>query len=330
MGRAGCFLTAGAVILSAALLTAERVQTWAVGPVVLSPGESGSFDSIAVKDPSIVYHGNAWHLFYTARNRTEYTLGYVSSAQLEGLAKAPRRLLGELHAANSKYAAAPQVFYFRPHRKWYLIYQTTDSNYLPVYSTTNRIEDAESWTPAKPLVNKTDKGKWIDFWIICDETTAYLFFTRDQRDVMVMTTSLHDFPSGFANMQTALTRVHEAAHVYSVPGTKPGYIMLFEQQEGQLRRFGLAHARSLAGPWAVTQEDFASGRNLTYAAGQARWTDEVSHGELLRSGYDERLEVPANRRRFLIQGLPRDQHTGDYPLLPWRLGLITASAGTKP
>jgi hypothetical protein len=308
------------------------LRTWTVGPVLFEAGAGGGFDSVAVKDPSIVRYEGRWHLFYTARDRANYTLGYAGAARLEDLAHAPRNQLRQLHAARTSYAAAPEVFYFRPHKKWYLIYQTTDSNYLPVYSTTKRIEDPTSWTPAKPLVEKTEKAKWIDFWVICDERTAYLFFTRDHERVMAMTTKIEDFPNGFAEMRTAFGPVHEAAHVYSVRGSRPGYVMLFEQvmpdeqNGGESRYFGMARAARLAGPWTVSEERFASGAQLAYSAGQAHWTDEVSHGELLRSGWDERLEAPAERWEFLVQGLTRKQHHGEYPLLPWRLGLITAKA----
>ena len=48
------------------------------------------------------------------------------------------------------YHGAPQVFYFTPHRKWYLIYQLEDSSrnipFGPCYSTTNDINDPTSWS----------------------------------------------------------------------------------------------------------------------------------------------------------------------------------------
>jgi endo-1,4-beta-xylanase len=61
---------------------------------------------------------------------------------------------------------------------------------------------------------------------------------------------------------------------------------------------------------------------LKYDSSTRAWTDEVSHGELLRAGYDERLEVTAHPVQFLIQGLEAAQHQGEYPSLPWRLGLL--------
>ena len=324
--------TLAVLAIGVALAIAPPLR-WIVGPVILEPGPEGSFDSVAVKDPSIVRYDGRWHLFYTARDPENYTLGYASAESLETVGQAKRYPLRQLRSGNSPYAAAPQVFYFRPQRKWYLVFQTTGANYQPVYSTSSDVSQPASWTPPLPLLPKTDDAKWIDFWIICDEKKAYLFFTRNHRDVVVMSTRLADFPQGFGDAKTVLSPVHEAVHVYALPGAKPGYVMLFEQQEGDLRHFGLASAPALGGPWTVTNPRFASPEQLEYRGGkgqgskpQRHWTDEVSHGEFLRAGYDERLIIPADNWEFLIQGLPRERHQGAYPLLPWSVGIIRSEA----
>ncbi len=316
-------LTAGILASLAAIIAAEIQLRWIVGPALLHPGRPGTFDEVSVKDPSIVRHEGRWHLFYTARDQTDYTLGYVSAGKLEDLSRSTRHQLLNLHASASKYAAAPQVFYFRPQKRWYLIFQTTDSTYLPVYSTSEDIDNPAAWSSPKPLVDKQDAAKWIDFWVICDSERAYLFFTRSHQDVAVMSTRLEDFPNGFGAMRTVFKPVHEAVHVYAVKGKDPLYVMLYEQNEGDRRRFGLARASALTGPWTKVTDRFASGEQLSYRPGQSRWTGEVSHGELLRSGWDERLEVASDRWDFLVQGMAAAEHKGEYPLLPWRLGLIS-------
>ena len=59
------------------------------------------------------------------------------------------------------------------------------------------------------------------------------------------------------------------------------------------------------------------------AAGAFRWTDVISHGELLRSGYDEKLEVDPADLRFLFQGvLDKDRQDKSYGEIPWKLGLL--------
>ncbi len=307
----------GALLILLAFATAAEPGAWTVGPPLFEPGPPGSFDETAVKDPSIVFAEGQWRLFYTARGNDRYTLGYAAAPSLPELAKARRYQLSQT------YAAAPQVFYFRPQKKWYLIYQTTDRNYQPVYSTTATIDRPESWSPPRPIVDHTEKEKWIDFWVICDAGKAYLFFTRAHKEVVVMTTAIGDFPAGFRDPHVVLSPLIEATHVYRVQGATEQYEMLYELADGPLRKFGLATASSLAGPWRKESTEYAAGKQLTSAPGTGHWTDEVSHGELLRSGYDERLEVPAHPVRLLIQGMRAERHKGDYPSLPWRLGLIT-------
>jgi len=303
-----------------ALFAATAFGQWNVGPVLFQPGPSGTFDETAVKDPSIVYAEGKWRLFYTARGRNEYTLGYAAAPTLKGLAKTQRFQLRQLRGVKQNYAAAPQVFFFRPQKKWYLIYQTTDANYQPVFSTTATIDDPNSWTPPKTLTEHTEAAKWIDFWVICDASNAYLFFTRSQKEVVAMQTSLAEFPSGWKDPRVVYAPVHEATHVYRV-GKR--YEMLVELIDGPLRKYALTTAPAPAGPWTLASEEFASGRQLRDAPGAVHWTDEVSHGELLRRGNDERMEVDAKSVSFLIQGMRKEQHQGEYPSLPWSLGIIS-------
>ena len=299
-------------ILAVTLLAASIGPAWRFVMPVLDPGKSGDFDETAVKDPSIVFYGGRWHLFYTARGNQKYSLGYVSAPKLGELNAAPRHSLARLSGGASTFAA-PQVFYFRPARQWYLIYQTTASNYQPVFSHTATIDQPDSWSAPEPLAAKQEKDKWIDFWVICDDRLAWLFYTRNQREVYAMTTTLNDFPHGFGNPRKVFAGVHEAVHIYR---DRTAYAMLFETSgEGGWRHYGLAQSAQLAGPWTLTSSEFASQIDNG-------WSRDVSHGELIRSGYDEKLEANLKKAQFLIQGMPPAEHKGDYPSLPWRLGLI--------
>jgi hypothetical protein len=56
-----------------------------------------------------------------------------------------------------------------------------------------------------------------------------------------------------------------------------------------------------------------------------RWTDCISHGELVRAGYDQHLEVDPANMRFVFQGvLDRERRGLNYAQIPWRLGLLEA------
>ena len=297
---------------------------WRAEDPVFRPGPTGSFDEVAVKDPSVVFFEDKWHMFYTARGQNLYTMGYVSAKSLEDLGHAPRRQLKQIRGNGEAYGCAPQVFYFCPHKRWYLICQTRDSNYQPVYSTTPTIDRPDSWSKPLPLVAKDDETKWIDFWVICDESTAYLFYTRGHRDVYAMTTDLADFPNGFANPRRVFGPVHEAVHVYKAKGLDR-YHMFYETRvpgAEDLRHWGLAVAEHPLGPWRKVTDEFATGKQLVYPAGTQKWTEEVSHGEVIRTGYDERLEYDPKAPMLLIQGLRKSEHRGEYPDLPWRLGVI--------
>lgn len=295
---------------------------WTVGAPLLLPGEQGSFDEVAVKDPSIVYHDGMWHLFYTARGREEYSIGYVSAEKLEGLQTSRRSQLANLGGTKDRYAAAPQVFFFEPQGTWYLIYQTRDENYQPVYSTTRTIDKPGSWSEPSPLAEKHDRAKWIDFWVICDDTTAYLFFTRGHRDVYVMTTRIRDFPRGFGNVRKTFSPVHEAVHIYKGKGRGEFHMFYETRTADGVRGYGLATARHLLGPWSRVTDDFATGDRLRYQDHSEKWTEEVSHGEMIRSAYNQKMEYDPSNPRFLIQGLLSIEHTGTYPDLPWKLGII--------
>lgn len=302
----------------------EQPLRWRVGPPILLPGPEGSFDNVAVKDPSVVFFGGKWHVFYTARGDRQYVTGYVSAPRLEEIGRAPRHELKPVRGETSRYGCAPQVFYFEPQETWYLIFQTRDAHYQPAYSTTTTIDKPESWSEPAPLVAKNELAKWIDFWVICDRTTAYLFFTRSHRDVCVMTTSIERFPHGLGNMRRVFGPVHEAVHVYKVEGGSR-YHMLYETRvpgSEKLRRYGLATADRLLGPWERVTDDFATGDQLVYPPATDKWTEEVSHGELIRAGYDQTLQYDPGHTTLLIQGLRIAEHQGPYPELPWKLGLI--------
>ena len=277
---------------------------------VLSAGPNGTFDEIAVKDPSVVYYEGAWHVFYTARgNAAACSTGYVSAPTMAGLRSAPRHELAAIKGkatGKGRYGCAPQVFFFRPHAKWYLIFQSTDSNYQPAYSSTATIAQPDSWAAPEPLIRKDSTLKWIDFWVIADSQSAHLFYTESQHTVMVRTTPLSDFPRGWGAARPAFTPVSEAAHIYKVKG-EAAYHMVYELHDppgSGVRSFGLATARNLTGPWTSATTRFATGTELSYH-GPRQWTDMVSHGEGLRSGSDELLEYDPTGASWLIQGTPR-------------------------
>ena len=107
-------------------------------------------------------------------------------------------------------------------------------------------------------------------------------------------TPLGEFPRGWSPPRIALEAdVFEASHTYRLQG-RGQYLTLIEAQNGHGWRYYKAYlADRLDGEWRPLAADkdraFASLANVEHPAIQ--WTDSISHGELLRSGYDQRLEV---------------------------------------
>jgi len=315
------WLLACILAVSTVAMAAGTVENkWEISAPVLSQGPEGSFDQVAVKDPSIVFFEGKWHLFYTARSKNEYTTGYVSAERLTGLQSAPRHQLKVIRG-RGRYGCAPQVLYYQPQRKWYLIFQNRDSNYQPMFSTTAAISKPETWSEAKPLIRKDNESKWIDFWVICDEKKAYLFYTQ-AGGVIVRSTGIEKFPGGWGKGKEVMRGIHEAVHIYKVKARNE-FHMVYELRKGHVRLFGLAAAKDLEGPWKKVTDEYATGGQLTPAAGVKTWTQMVSHGELLRSGHNERMEYDPKDCRWLIQGILKKDSKVSYPSLPWKLGIMS-------
>ncbi len=312
--------------LSAELLT--KNFHWIVSQPLIEPVERKDDLCYSVKDPSIVFYEGRWHLFCTIRSQKRtHQIEYMSFTDWNFANFSERHIL-KMH---NGYCCAPQVFYFTPHKKWYLICQASDKSwqpeYQPAYSTTTDITDPNSWTPLTPLGAKQADGKTgLDFWIICDEKKAHLFFTTLDGRMWREETSIDKFPAGWSEPSLAISGdIFEASHTYKLKGLDK-YITLVEAQDGYGWRYYKAYiANRLDGKWiplADTKEKtFASMVNTQHI--EPSWTDCISHGELLRAGYDESLEVDPANLQFLFQGVRDKEREGkSYGEIPWRLGLL--------
>jgi hypothetical protein len=305
---------------------------WNVSGPLIGPASRPSDPCCAIKDPSVVYHNGRWHVFCTIRSRTRtHAIECLSFADWKDADKAPRHVLT---AISEGYFCAPQVFWLAPHKKWYMLYQASDASREPAYgpalSTSTDIADPASWSKPNWLaVRKPEDAKaWLDFWIICDESHAYLFFTSLDGKMWRMATKLADFPGGWGDAKIALQAdVFEASHTYSLKGLGK-YLTLIEAEDKVAvgRRYYKAYvADRLDGEWrplaATREKPFAGPANTRDAADH--WTDSFSHGELLRSGIDQRLEVDPAYLRVLIQGVTDQAREGrKYGDIPWRLGIL--------
>ncbi|MGD8239541.1 MAG: non-reducing end alpha-L-arabinofuranosidase family hydrolase [Armatimonadota bacterium] len=302
---------------------------WRMGPQLLGPIESPDDTYYSIKDPTVVFHEGRWHLFCSVRGQNRsHQIEYFSFADWDDTGAAERQML-RMHPG---FFCAPQVFYFAPHRKWYLICQASDEAWEPkygaAYSTTTDIADPTSWSALKPLGAKQANGKsGLDFWVICDDSKAYFFFTTLDGRMWREETSLADFPTGWSQAELAIRGdIFEASHIYKLKGMDK-YLTVVEAQGGHGWRYFKAYlADRLDGEWtplaATKDHTFASMANTEHP--EPRWSDCISHGELLRAGSDQTLKVDPMDLRFLFQGvLNRDRSGRKYGEIPWRLGLLT-------
>jgi len=314
-------------------LLAGRVA-WKVGPALLTPQDSAADHHYSIKDPTIARYGDKWHLFCTIRGeKRSHLIEYITFADWAEADKAPRRAL----RVTDGYFCAPQVFYFTPQKKWYLIYQTSDKSrkpaLQPAWSATQTIENPDSWSKPTLLFAEPPKVKmWIDFWVICNEERAFLFFTSLDGNMWRSETALGDFPGGWSQPVLALhADIFEAGHTYRLKGLGK-YLTVVEAQAGGRRYYKAYLADRLDGAWrpraATVEKPFAGPANVRDTG--SHWTDSFSHGELLRAGYDEKLEVDPANLQLLFQGVTDAGMAGKpYGQIPWSLGLLEADRGRE-
>ncbi len=309
---------------------------WEYSAPLIAPEQRDTNPSHAQKDPTVVRYGGKWHVFMTAKLAGKSVIEYCAFEKWEDANAAPRTLL---KVSDSDYYCAPQVFYFTPHAKWYLIYQMGvpgQSKMWVAFSTTTDIADPQSWTPAQPTLdggaNDPRPVGGLDYWIICDDQRAYLFFTSLNGKMWRLWTNLEDFPQGFGHCEIALeAEIFEASHTYRVQGLNK-YLTIIEENG---RRYYKAYlADRLDGQWTpiadTAEKPFAGWKNIRPGSGVTRWTDNVSHGELIRAGYDERLTLDGDNLRFVFQGmLNKDKSGKNYGKFQWRIGILTPAPDSK-
>ncbi|APU15441.1 MULTISPECIES: non-reducing end alpha-L-arabinofuranosidase family hydrolase [Actinoalloteichus] len=306
-------------------------QWSSTGPII-SPKPDSGHPAVSVKDPSVVYHDGRWHVFATVYT-DGYNMVYTSFSDWSQASSAPHHYLDQ-SGIGPGYRAAPQVFYFAPQGLWYLVYQTGAGG---SYSTTTDITRPETWSAPRNFYSAMPEiirdnigdGYWVDFWTVCDAAMCYLFSSDDNGHLYRSETTVANFPAGFTNTVIAMedadrNRLFEAANVYRIQGDQ-GYLLVHEAIGSDGRRwFRSWTAPAITGPWTALADSesrpFARANNVTFPGGQ--WSRDISHGEMLRSGVDQTMEISPCDLRYLYQGLDPGAG-GDYNRLPWRLGLLT-------
>lgn len=273
----------------------------------------------SIKDfTGVVYNGQ--HIIYM----TMYKGAYGSSTMAPftnwtDAAKATQTKMGTS-------TVAPELMYFTPKQQWILSYQWGAAKFSYGTSTTATGSFAFGKNLLTEDVVNSSTGP-IDQVLICDKTNCYLFYAGDNGKIYRASMPIGNFPGNFTGskmiMSDTQANLFEAVEVYTIKGANK-YLMIVEAMGGGGRYFRAFTATSLDGSWTAVPganteaSPFAGKKNVTFTT---NWTNDISHGDLIRSHDETRTIDPCNLQ-LMYQGY-NPSFTGAYNEKPYRMGLLT-------